>query len=455
MRVSKPRSPCRAAAPPLDLLARMTEEKKLPQGRLSRFARLAATGVRTGAGLLFDKDGSAGAKQAAEVLGTLRGLAAKVGQMASYVDGVIPEDHRQAYETALSALRAQAPTSSPAAIRATVEEELGAPVGELFAQWDDVPMASASIGQVHRARMADGLEVAVKVQHPGIQKAVESDLSSASILETIASIGGARRFKTNDVLAVIKERFREELDYALEAERIQHFTRVHAGDPTIRIPALVASRSSKRVLTTALVRGMSFEEACANPSEGARRAWAETMWRFVFKGNLVGGQFNADPHPGNYIFHDHGKVTFLDYGCVQRIDAVRTRWARALHRAAVERDAETFRASVRGMISSKPGRLEDMAIDYTRRCFSPLFESPFRMTRAYAASLVEGMKDMALVGRKVDESEFFTMPPDMVFINRLQFGFYSVLARMDVEVDYAAVESAFMADASGDAGRAA
>jgi predicted unusual protein kinase regulating ubiquinone biosynthesis (AarF/ABC1/UbiB family) len=428
----------------------VTDERKLPQGRLSRFARLAATGVRTGAGLLFDRDGSGTAKQAAEALGTLRGLAAKIGQMASYVDGIVPEEHRQAYETALSALRAQAPTSSPAAIRAAVEEDLGAPIAELFAEWDEHPVASASIGQVHRARLHDGVEVAVKVQHPGIQRAVESDLASASILETLASLAGARKFETKDVLAVIKERFREELDYALEAERIGHFARVHAGDPTVRIPALVASRSGKRVLTTEFVRGGTFEEACA-ASENERRAWAETMWRFVFKGNLIGGKFNADPHPGNYVFHDEGRITFLDYGCVQSIDPERHRWARIMHRAAIEHDEETFRRGVCGMISSRPGRLETMAIDYTRKCFIPLFESPHRMTRAYAASLVDGMKEMALFGRKLDEREFFTMPPDMVFINRLQFGFYSVLARMDVEVDFAAVEAAFMREETPEA----
>src|SRR5271170_6250602 len=119
----------------------MSDERKLPQGRLSRFARLAATGVRTGAGLLLDRDGSSTAKQAAEALGTLRGLAAKIGQMASYVDGIVPEEHRQAYETALSALRAQAPTSAPAAIRAVIEEDFGAKLDQLFVEWDDTPIA--------------------------------------------------------------------------------------------------------------------------------------------------------------------------------------------------------------------------------------------------------------------------------------------------------------------------
>src|SRR5580704_11437144 len=110
----------------------MADERKLPQGRLARFARLAATGVRSGAGLLLDRDGGGAAKQAAEALGTLRGLAAKIGQMASYVDGLVPEEHREAYETALSTLRAQAPTSSPQAIRAVIEEDFGTKLDQLF-----------------------------------------------------------------------------------------------------------------------------------------------------------------------------------------------------------------------------------------------------------------------------------------------------------------------------------
>jgi predicted unusual protein kinase regulating ubiquinone biosynthesis (AarF/ABC1/UbiB family) len=418
-------------------------DRKVPEGRLSRFARLAAVGVRTGAGMLMDRDGTATAKHAAEVLGTLRGLAAKVGQMASYVDGVVPEEHREAYESAMSKLRAAAPTSSADAIRAMIEEELGAPVGDLFATFDDEPIASASIGQVHRATLRNGREVAVKVQHPGIAKAVESDLANAGILESMAGVVGSKKFETKAMLEVIRQRFREELDYELEAERLLYFTKVHAGDPTVRIPELIPSCSSRRVLTTEFVRGIDFDAAC-RASEPERRAWAETLWRFVFKGNLVGEHFNADPHPGNYIFLPHGKVAFIDYGCVQPIDPHRHTHALVVHRAAIDRDQARFAQGVIDMVHAKPGRLQEMAIDYSRRCFAPLFESPYHITRAYAASLVDGMKDMALVARKLDAKEFFPMPPEMVFINRLQFGFYSVLARLDVTVDYAAIEADFI-----------
>ena len=421
----------------------MSDERKIPEGRLGRFARLAAMGVRTGAGMLLERDGASSASHAAEVLGTLRGLAAKVGQMASYVDGVVPEAHRDAYEASMKALRASAPRSSSAQIRAAVEEELGAPVDRLFASFSDEPLASASIGQVHAATLPDGREVAVKVQHPGIVKAVESDLANAGMLEGFAGALGGKRFDTKRMFEVIRERFREELDYELEATRLSHFARLHAGDPTVRVPALVQSHTTKRVLTTALARGLSFDEACAAP-EGDRLAWATTMWRFVFKGTLVGAMLNADPHPGNYVFHAGGRVTFLDYGCVQTMDEDRRARARRVHFAALARDEREFAAAVKAMVASKPGPLEELAVAYTRRCFEPLFASPYRISKAYAASLVDGMKEMGQRARKVKEAELFTMPPDMLFVNRLQFGFYSVLARLDVEADYASVERAFL-----------
>ena len=412
---------------------------KLPSGRLGRLAHLAALGVRTGANVLSKNRAEAAAEDAARVLGNLRGLAAKVGQMASYVDGVVPEDHRPAFEKSLSALRSQAPVSPPAQVRAVLEQELGAPLNELFQSFDESPFASASIGQVHRATMPDGTPVAVKVQHPGIRDAVESDLSNAGLIETVVGTMGGKRFDSKSLLETIKARFREELDYELEAQRVLAFAALHEGDPHIRVPVLVPARCSRSVLTTEFVAGMTFDEICELP-EVEREAWARTLWRFVFKGNLVLGMFNADPHPGNYIFHPEGAVTFLDYGCVQSIPKARKAHARAMHRAAIEGDSENFAVHLKQMIGAKPGPLADMAVDYTKICFAPLFEAPYRITRPYAANLVDGMKDMAKVAKDLPHEQFFTMPKEMLFMNRLQFGFYSVLARLDVSVDYAQVE---------------
>ncbi len=431
----------------------MDDERKVPDGRIGRLARFAAMGVRTGAGMLLDRDAGGAAKQAAEVLGTLRGLAAKVGQMASYVDGIIPEGQRDAYETAMKGLLAAAPRSSASEIRACVEQQLGAPIDRLFSSWSDVPLASASIGQVHAAALPDGREVAVKVQHPGVVQAVESDLANAGLLESLISTMAGKRFDSKKMLAVVRARFREELDYTLEATRLSAFATLHEGDPTVRVPDLIASHSAKRVLTTELVRGATFSEACAADVD-TRRRWAETMWRFVFKGTLRGAMLNADPHPGNYIFHPEGVVTFLDYGCIQPVEESHRARAEVVHRSALARDDAAFGRAVSILVKAKPGALEKLAIAYSRRCFEPLFGSPYRITRDYAASLVGGMKDMAVAARKTKDDEFFSMPPEMFFTNRLQFGFYSVLARLDVEVDYAEVERAFLDPPQGLAAKA-
>jgi predicted unusual protein kinase regulating ubiquinone biosynthesis (AarF/ABC1/UbiB family) len=424
----------------------MSDDRKVPEGRLGRLARLAQVGLRTGASVLAGGDGLPSARHAAEVLGTLRGVAAKVGQLASYVDGVVPEAHRDAYQTALRGLRAAAPSSSAGEVRALLERELGAPREELFAVWDEAPVASASIGQVHRAVLQDGREVAVKVQHPGIVAALESDLANAAVVEQLLGIAGGRRLNSRALLETVKERFREELDYDLEARRQRHFLAVHAGDPAVRIPRVVDERSSARVLTQDFVRGRTFEEACEAPT-ALREVWARTLWRFVFRGNLVGRMFNADPHPGNYLFHDDGGVTFLDFGCVQEIPEEAQARALRAHRAALARDEGAFRRSMQELLRTRPGSLEPLALDFVRRCFEPLFASPYRIRRPWAAELVEGVRAMTLVARKLPDAELFTMPPEMLFMNRLQFGFYSVLARLDVEADYAAEERRFLDDA--------
>ena len=420
-------------------------DEQIPAGRLARFGRLAALGARTGASLLASKDGASAAAYAADVLGSMRGLAAKMGQMASYVDGIVPEEHRASYEASLARLRAAAPSSSWKAVRTTVEEELGAPIDRLFVSFEETPFASASIGQVHRATLSDGRAVAVKVQHAGIAAAVESDLANASLLESFARVGGGGKLNSREVLNVVRTRFREELDYELEAERQEIFRAFHAGDPTIRIPRVIEERSARRVITTELAEGVSLEDV-ATRSEGERRRAAETLWRFVFRGNLVMGMFNADPHPGNYLFGDDGVVTFLDFGCVEPIPKARHGAARVMHKAAIERDEQAFIIGARAMMETKPGAFEDFVLTYSRRCFEPLFASPFRMSRGYASELVRSAGDMKkLLFRR--GANVTALPAGMVFINRLQFGFYSVLSRLDVEVDYAAVEKSFMDEA--------
>lgn len=400
-------------------------------------------GARTGAGVLLSGNrGEAAAEYAAEVLGNMRGLAAKIGQTLSYVDGLLPEAQRESYERVLRALRDNAPRSSWTAVHGVIEAELGAPVAELYASFEPEPFASASIGQVHRATLADGRKVAVKVQHPGIADAVESDLKNAGAAEGLVALFGPRGLDPKSAYDEISRRFREELDYGLEAQRQKAFAELHAGDPHIAIPKVIEDRSSRRVLTSELAEGRSLEEA-ATASEDERRKHAETLWRFVFKGNLVAGMFNADPHPGNYLFGTEGRVTFLDFGCVQPIDPERLPAARGVHRAALARDERAFAEQASILLGLRGGDYATSAIAYSRRCFDPVFLSPFRITREYTTSLVKAIQDLKRFMWAKDGS-FVMLPASMLLLNRLQFGFYSVLSRLDVSADYAAVEREFL-----------
>jgi predicted unusual protein kinase regulating ubiquinone biosynthesis (AarF/ABC1/UbiB family) len=413
-----------------------------PTQRLSRLLRLAEVGARSGGALLSRRAGEAAARHAAEVLGNLRGLAAKVGQMASYVDGFVPDGQREVYQNALAQLQASAMRSSSDEVRRTIESELGASIESLFRSWEPEPFASASIGQVHRAVLHGGAPVAVKVQHPGIEAAVESDLANVGLIEGLVSGIGPRSLNAKAIYTVIRDRFREELDYRLEAGNVSFFSDLHRSDPAIRIPSVIASHSSRRVLTTQFAHGMTLDQA-GQQGETLRRAYAEVLWRFVFKGNLVGGRFNADPHPGNYVFHEDGTLSFIDFGCVQVLDPDHVEQSRNAHRAALDRDESAFRHHIALLLGTRGGSYEAKALEYSRLCFEPLFASPYRLERSYVSALsrqITALKNEMFA----KDGSFVQLPPNMVFLNRLQFGFYSVLARLDVRADYAAVERQFL-----------
>lgn len=427
------------------------KEKKLPTSRLGRFARFAALGTRATTGKLAAAFGSSAAegavaKAASEALGNMRGLAAKMGQMASYVDGMVPEEHRDKYEEAMGKLRAAAPTMSTEAARRVVMEELGAPPEELFGSWSDEPFASASIGQVHRATAHDGTALAVKVQFEGVNNAVEADLKNASLFGALLGPLGSK-IGVKEQMAEIRARFLEELDYSHEARRQLEFRRAFDGDDRIQIPNVVSQLSARRVMSSHFAPGIDFDGARQKSPE-ERRAWAETLWRFVFKSLLGHGLFNADPHPGNYLFNEAGEVYFLDFGCTREVSPRNIELVRACHQAASDGDLEgLYHAAQTAFQLPTEGPSVPLANEYIRRCFEPIWTpAPYRITRQYAASLLNGLQDNAKALLKGSRKDFKPVPAEWVFFNRLQLGFYSVLARLDVEVDYNAIDAAILAE---------
>ncbi len=223
----------------------------------------------------------------------------------------------------------------------------------------------------------------------------------------------------------------------------------------MRVPAVVEDRSTRRVLTSELAEGLGFEAACARP-EPERAGWAGTLWTFVFEGLLGHALFNADPHPGNYVFveGEGSPAWFLDFGCTRAIRDEKLPWLRATHRAAaIDRDEERFFAAFSEMIElPRTGEQARLGRDYARKCFAPIFaRGPYRITRAYTANLYEDMVANARALARASRKELTPLPAEWLFFNRLQLGFYSVLARLDVATDYNAIERAILEEV-GDTG---
>jgi len=235
-----------------------------------------------------------------------------------------------------------------------VERELGAPPAEVFLEWDAAPIASASIGQVHRAITREGRAVAVKVQYPGVDDAIRSDLDSAGLI--FGAMGLALSgFEPAQLVDEIRARIVEELDYANEARNQQLFADFYRGHPFIHVPDVLMPLSTPRVLTTELAEGVRFEEM-SRWDQDERNQAAEAIYRFVFRSLYRLQAFNGDPHPGNYLFRPGGQVTFLDFGLVKHFTPADIELFGDMIRAMViDRDTARYRAIVERIGMLRPG----------------------------------------------------------------------------------------------------
>ena len=226
----------------------------------------------------------------------------KAGQVASFMDtGAFPEEFQERIQAKLAELRDSAPRVPFKDMRKVIEDELGEPLGEVFAEFDEEAVAAASIGQVYRARLHDGREVAVKVQYPGVAAAVRSDLQNLGMIMRVAK-RIAPGMDAKAMTAEIKERLSDELDYEHEAQSQRAIARAWRGHPFVVIPDVVTSLSRERVLVTEWAEGIGFEEV-RDLTEDEQDRFAEIFFRFYFGSLYRVGFFSGDPHPGNFRLH--------------------------------------------------------------------------------------------------------------------------------------------------------
>jgi len=333
----------------------MADESKIPKGRLRRSAKLGSAIGTQGAryagtkasNLVRGRDSAQEkldqrhletAARMVSTLGQMKGAAMKIGQFASFIDiEFIPEEYREIYQEQLAALRDDAPAMPWEQIEEVLLDEYdGEPLDRMFESIEREAIAAASIGQVHRGTLLDGRRVAIKVQYPGVAEALEADLRNAGMLMQLAR-ALAPGLDAKAVTRELRERVLEELDYEYEAQNQRSFSRAYRGHPFIYVPDVITRLSRRRVLVTELVEGIGFEQVKQLDQE-ERSRFGEILFRGSFGSIYHLQHFNADPHPGNYILMDDGRVAFLDFGMTKKLDREQIELEQRAVDAAVRND---------------------------------------------------------------------------------------------------------------------
>jgi predicted unusual protein kinase regulating ubiquinone biosynthesis (AarF/ABC1/UbiB family) len=375
------------------------------------------------------------AEDAARVLGGMKGAIMKAGQMLSFLaDGLPPEA-----QAALATLQADVPPMSPSLAAQVVRAELGAPPEAVFLAWDEIPVAAASIGQVHRAVLRDGREVAVKVQYPGVDRAIKSDLDNAEFLYGLFAGFKLKNLDVKGLVDELRARMGDELDYVHEAECQEEFGRLYAGHPFIKVPGVVREYSTRRVLTSDWVGGRRWDDFLVTATEAARQQAAEILYRFAQESIHRYGVFNGDPHPGNYRFHDDGSMTFLDFGLVKRWTAGEWERLAPVLDALIAHDVDGTVDAMIGAGFLKPDHGCDprRIWDYVSTPYVPLLSSPFTYTRAWVASALEKILDLR--GEFGDVINVLNMPTSFVILDRVVWGISGMLGRLEATGNWAAI----------------
>lgn len=366
------------------------------------------------------------AEDVARELGNMKGAIMKAGQMISFIaEGLPPEA-----QAALATLQADVPPMAPSLAEQVVREELGDDPERLFLDWNPIPVAAASIGQVHRAVLRDGREVAVKIQYPGVDRAIRSDLDNAELLYGMFSAMAMKNLDVKGLVDELRARMVDELDYHHEARCQTEIAAIYAGHPFIRIPAVIPERSARRVLTTEWVDGMRWEDFLEKASRETIERSAEVLFRFA-QGSIHGnGVFNGDPHPGNYRFHRDGTVTFLDFGLVKRWSAGELEQLTPVLDTLLAGDAQgTTDALVEaGFLQPDHGHDPAEVWDYVSGPYVPFLDDEFTFTREWTGGALGKLIDINGPYGEIIHS--LNMPTSFVILDRVVWGMSALLGRM-------------------------
>lgn len=376
------------------------------------------------------------AEQMFAVLGELKGGAMKLGQAMSVFEAAMPEEIAGPYREALTKLQKDAPPMAASVVHRVLDQQLGTGWRGRFESFDDVPAAAASIGQVHRAVWSDGRAVAVKIQYPGADEALRSDLRQ---LRRLAPI-----FKPfapgTDVKALVDElstRSEEELDYRIEADYQRSFAAEFAGDPLIAVPAVVAS--APKVVVTEWMEGTPLAEIIANGTREQRNAAGVRLCEFHFSSPARVGLMHTDPHPGNFMILDDGRLGVIDFGAVVALPEGIPQVLTEMVRLAVQDRPEDLVAlmTISGYVVRGHRLDPEDALDFLRPFVEPLASETFHFSREWMQQIAGTYSNVR--GKEFQTSRAFTLPPEFLMIHRVLSGSVAILCQLDADAPFRSV----------------
>jgi predicted unusual protein kinase regulating ubiquinone biosynthesis (AarF/ABC1/UbiB family) len=321
-------------------------------------------------------------------------------------------------------------------VHAVLAQQLGGRWRDRFREFDDQPAAAASIGQVHRATWRDGRDVAVKIQYPGAGPALMADLNQlARFARLFAALFPGMDVKP--LIAELKARVIEELDYGLEADAQRAFAAAYADDPQISVPRVVAS--APKVIVSEWVEGVPLSRIIASGSREERDRAGILLAVLHFSGPERAHLLHADPHPGNFRLLPDGRLGVIDFGATARLPDGHPEPIGRLLRWTLEDRADDVLADLRAEGFVRPGVEVDArgVLDYLRPLLAPVESSSFHFTRAWmqeqAVRIGDPRNEASKLGRQLN------LPPAYLLIHRVTIGSIGVLCQLDTEGNFRAV----------------
>jgi predicted unusual protein kinase regulating ubiquinone biosynthesis (AarF/ABC1/UbiB family) len=370
------------------------------------------------------------AEQLFKVLGELKGGAMKFGQAMSVFEAALPENLAGPYRETLTRLQESAPPLPARTVHRVLAHELGPDWRERFTSFDDQPAAAASIGQVHRAVWADGREVAVKVQYPGAGDALLSDLTQIGRLSRLVGML-VPGLDVKPLVAELKARVAEELDYRLEAASQTTFADAFDGDPDVLVPRVV--EGGDKVLVSEWVHGTPLSRIISSGARAQRDRAGLLLTRFLFSGPPRAGLLHADPHPGNFRLLDDGRLGVLDYGAVNRLpDGLPTPIGPLLG-LAIAGDAAGVFDGLRheGFVRAGINLDAQALLDYLAPILEPVRADSFRFSRSWLRSQAVRVGDPRSPAYSTGLQ--LNLPPEYLLIHRVTTGAIGVLCQLEAE----------------------